>query len=78
MTRAGTTAWPSSDASRCPTPRFYDPSGRILLAFRDTLPPNAIPSTVVVDEQGRIAASIVGEVPSRKTLLDLVEDVKGA
>ncbi len=61
-----------------PYPSFYDPSGRILLAFRDTLPPNAIPSTVVVDEQGRIAASIVGEVPSRKTLLDLIEDVKGA
>lgn len=58
-----------------PYPSIYDPSGRTLLAFRGTLSPNAIPSTVVIDARGRVAASIVGEVPSRRTLVELVSDV---
>ncbi|HEY0902820.1 MAG TPA: TlpA disulfide reductase family protein [Marmoricola sp.] len=58
-----------------PYPSIYDPGGRNLLAFRGTLTPNAIPSTVVVDAQGRVAASILGEVTSATTLVDLVEDV---
>lgn len=57
-----------------PYPSIYDQQGRTLLAFRGTLSPNAIPSTVVVDEQGRVAASVIGEV-SRSTLVGLVEDV---
>ncbi len=60
-----------------PYPSLFDPSGRSLLAFSGTLNPSAIPSTVVLDEQGRVAASILGEVPSRRTLVDLVEDVRG-
>ena len=59
-----------------PYPSFFDPSGRTLLAFRGTLPPSAIPSTVVIDARGRVAASILGAVPSERTLVDLVEDVK--
>ena len=58
-----------------PYPSFFDPSGRTLLAFRGTLIPSAIPSTVVMDRQGRVAASILGEVPSQQTLVDLVRDV---
>lgn len=58
-----------------PYPSFYDPSGRTLLAFRRTLPPSAIPSTVVIDKQGRVAASILGEVPTERTLVELVQDV---
>ncbi len=59
-----------------PYPSFFDPAGRTLLAFSGTLNPSAIPSTVVLDTQGRVAASILGEVPSRQTLVDLVRDVQ--
>jgi thiol-disulfide isomerase/thioredoxin len=58
-----------------PYPSIYDPGGRNLLAFRGTLTPNSIPSTVIIDRQGRVAASILGEVPSTTTLVDLIEDV---
>ncbi len=62
-----------------PYDSFFDPSGRTLLAFTGTLYPSAIPSTVVIDKQGRVAASILGGVPSKQTLVDLVRDVeKGA
>jgi thiol-disulfide isomerase/thioredoxin len=58
-----------------PYPSIYDPGGRNLLAFHRTLTPNSIPGTVIIDRQGRVAASILGEVTSRTTLVDLVEDV---
>ncbi|MQY06025.1 TlpA family protein disulfide reductase [Actinomadura macrotermitis] len=40
-------------------PSFFDADGQIGLAFRD-VPPNAIPSTLVLDRQGRVAARIIG------------------
>ncbi len=58
-----------------PYPSFYSPDGQALLAFRGTLTPNSIPSFVVLDEQGRVAASIIGELPSTTTLVDVVDDV---
>lgn len=57
-----------------PYPSIYDQKGQTLLAFRGTLSPNAIPSTVVIDERGRVAASIIGET-TKSTLVGLVEDV---
>jgi thiol-disulfide isomerase/thioredoxin len=75
---------PSESAARAfvrrfdiPYPSIYDQQGSTLLAFRGTLSPNAIPSTVIIDRQGRVAASVLGEV-SRTTLYDLVEEVVGA
>jgi peroxiredoxin len=62
---------------KVPYDSLYDPGGRTLLAFHGTLTPNSIPSTVVIDRQGRVAASVTGEV-TRTTLYDLVEDVTGA
>ena len=47
-----------------PYPSIFDPDGRNLLAFRGTLPPNAIPSTLVIDRGGKVAASILGSVVS--------------
>jgi len=55
-------------------PSIYDQQGETLLAFRDTLSPNSIPSTVIIDEQGRVAASVLGQV-SKRTLLALVDEV---
>lgn len=51
----------------------YDPDGRLLLLF-PALPPSAIPTTIVVDAQGRIAARILGET-TQATLTGLVDDV---
>ena len=61
-----------------PYPSFYSPDGKALLPFSRTVPPNAIPSTVVLDAEGRVAASIIGEVPSTLTLVNVIEDVAGA
>jgi thiol-disulfide isomerase/thioredoxin len=56
---------------------LFDPAGRALLAFYGILTPSSIPSTVVIDKQGRVAARILGAVPSTRTLVDLVRDVEG-
>lgn len=56
-----------------PYPSIYDQRGRTLLAFRGTLNPNAIPSTVIIDREGRVAGSVLGEI-TRTTLDDLVEE----
>ncbi len=42
-------------------PSLFDPRGEVALAFRD-YPANAIPSTVVLDRQGRVAAVYTAEV----------------
>ena len=54
---------------------LYSPDGQALLQFQGTLSPRTIPSTVVLDGDGRIAASIIGQVPSTTTLVDVVKDV---
>jgi len=57
-----------------PYPSVYSPDGRAMLQFPGTLGPRSIPAFVLLDEEGRIAASIIGELPSEQTLVDLVED----
>ena len=40
-----------------PYPSLYDPTGRLMLRFKKgTLNPQAIPSTIVIDRDGKIAA----------------------
>ncbi|MET3961389.1 thiol-disulfide isomerase/thioredoxin [Marmoricola sp. OAE513] len=60
---------------KVPYPSIFDPGGKNLLKFRGTLTPASIPSTVIIDAEGRVAASVLGEVTSATTLVDLVEDV---
>jgi thiol-disulfide isomerase/thioredoxin len=55
-------------------PSVVDSDGRRLLAFRDTLPPNAIPTTLVIDRDGNLAARVLGEV-TETTLRELIGDV---
>ena len=43
-----------------PYPTFIDDS--LLIGFKKTLPANAIPSTVLIDKSGNVAARISGEV----------------
>ncbi|WNV75013.1 TlpA disulfide reductase family protein [Geodermatophilus sp. DSM 44513] len=54
-------------------PSLYDPRGEVALAFRD-YPANAIPSTVVLDAQGRVAAVYTGAVQQEdlRAVLDLL------
>ena len=56
-------------------PSFYSPDGDAILAFRGTLSLQSIPAFVVLDADGRVAASIIGRLPSTQTLVDLTEDV---
>ena len=42
-------------------PNIYDPDGSLLLGFTGTVPPSSIPSTLVIDTKGRVAARILGE-----------------
>jgi thiol-disulfide isomerase/thioredoxin len=58
-----------------PYPSFYSPDGKAMLAFRGFLTPNSIPSFAVLDAEGRVAAVIPGALPSRLTLVELVDDV---
>lgn len=58
-----------------PYPSFYSPDGKVLLAFQGDLTLNSIPSFVVLDGDGRVAARIIGELPSRQTLVDVTRDV---
>lgn len=60
-----------------PYPSVYSPDGQALLAFTGTLTPNSIPSFVVLDSEGRVAASIIGELPSTTTLVQVTQDVAG-
>lgn len=43
-------------------PSLNDPGEQVALAFHNTVPPTAIPSTLVIDRAGKIAARVIGEV----------------
>lgn len=60
-------SYPSIDAAR---------SQQVLLAFGSKLPPSAVPSTMVVDERGRLAVRIIGKT-SHGTLSALIQDLVG-
>jgi thiol-disulfide isomerase/thioredoxin len=56
-----------------PYPQIYDPRGTQLVKYSE-LPPNGIPSTLIIDRQGRIAVRIVGTI-SRATLTQMIDDL---
>ncbi|MDN5895349.1 MAG: TlpA family protein disulfide reductase [Nocardioides sp.] len=58
-----------------PYPSIFDPSARALLAFDGSLTPYSTPSTVILDRQGRVAAIVLGVIPSKTTLTSLIKKV---
>ncbi|GAA1797711.1 hypothetical protein GCM10009795_049000 [Nocardioides hankookensis] len=58
-------------------PSVYDVQGKVGLAFAGKAPMAATPTTIFLDDEGRVAAVITGPVPSKQTLLDVIDDVAG-
>ncbi|MFM1826024.1 MAG: hypothetical protein RLZZ37_659 [Actinomycetota bacterium] len=58
-------------------PNIFDRDGKLLLGYKDSLPPNSIPSTILIDKNGLVAARQLG--PIDKSLIqgfisELVEE----
>lgn len=45
-----------------PYPSIEDPQGQVLLALRGVVPTSVVPSTIVVDRRGQVAARFIGPV----------------
>jgi thiol-disulfide isomerase/thioredoxin len=58
-----------------PYDSIYDEDGSLMLAFYGMLRPDSLPSTLVLDKEGRIAALVLGPITAT-TLVGLVHDVE--
>jgi thiol-disulfide isomerase/thioredoxin len=52
-------------------PSFDDKDGGVLLAVSGLVPPGAVPTTLVLDKQGRVASRVLGEI-QKGTLKTLI------
>jgi thiol-disulfide isomerase/thioredoxin len=52
-----------------------DEGGPALLAFDGRINVYAVPTTAILDKQGRVAAVINGPIPSRLTLTEVVDEI---
>lgn len=52
-------------------PSFHDSDGGILLALADHVPPRAVPTTLVLDKNGKVAARVLG-LAEKSTLKALI------
>ncbi|AQS68236.1 TlpA disulfide reductase family protein [Streptomyces pactum] len=63
-------------------PSLYDPTGKLMLRFeKGTLNPQAIPSTLIIDREGKVAArtlQALSEEKLRKMLAPYLKDESGA
>ncbi|MBO8194845.1 TlpA family protein disulfide reductase [Streptomyces oryzae] len=60
-------------------PSFYDPSGKLILKFpKNTLSPQAIPSTLILDKDGKVAVRALKELSEKelRSALDPLTDAK--
>jgi peroxiredoxin len=48
--------------------------GNMLLAFAGTVAPNAVPTTLVIDKQGRVAARFLGLIEEPSTLKTIIAE----
>jgi thiol-disulfide isomerase/thioredoxin len=56
-------------------PSIYSSDGTAVLAFNNNLSPRTIPATIILDQQGRVAAIIRGSIETASTLVGAVQDV---
>jgi thiol-disulfide isomerase/thioredoxin len=63
-----------SSRHRTPYPSLFDRYGDVMVRFSSSVPPSSIPTTLVLDRRGRIAASIFGPV-SYTSLMPLLRSV---
>ncbi|MGW1340307.1 TlpA family protein disulfide reductase [Kribbella sp. NPDC002412] len=62
------------DVFKIPYPSIYDPQGKLLLKFRgQKISASSIPSTLVIDKEGKVASRVLGPV-TKQTLLGMVKD----
>ncbi|MEZ5186786.1 MAG: TlpA disulfide reductase family protein [Candidatus Nanopelagicales bacterium] len=62
-------------------PNLPDPNGQLVLQFSDSLPPQAIPSTLLIDGEGRVAGRFLGAVDAGEldtALQDLAAETAGS
>lgn len=48
--------------------------GKALLAFDGKIVVNAVPTTAILDKEGRVAAVVNGPIPSRLTLTEVIDE----
>jgi thiol-disulfide isomerase/thioredoxin len=56
-------------------PSIVDLDGQAQLSFASNVPPNAVPTTLVLDAQGRLAARILGQLADASILMTLIRDI---
>ena len=60
---------------KVPYPSISDSSGALLTTFADSLPAVAVPTTYILDTEGRVAVRVLDKV-TYSTLTALIEDVR--
>lgn len=56
-------------------PSIVDLDGQAQLSFASNVPPNAVPTTLVLDREGRVAARILGQISDTSILTTLITDI---
>lgn len=65
-----------ADKFGIPYPSILDATDNdVVLAFAGAVPPNAVPTTLVIDTQGRVAARISGAIQSPSSVATVVDDL---
>ena len=49
--------------------------GTVQLAFAGDVPPAAVPTTIVLDRQGRVAARVLGQLTDASILESIIDDL---
>jgi peroxiredoxin len=60
-----------------PYPSIADKDGSVIATLQGVVPVQAVPTTVVLDQQGRVAARVLGST-TKDTLQGLIDDVRAS